>query len=501
MRRAFEHPSLAPVTFQDAGSANGAWVNELPDPDVLLAQTNWAGLDHARGSAIDMPAGLTLFLDESITVRSEAAYTYLELVNHQNSIYSATTPVALYVAAILADERAAASALYGSRGHLLPMRVVLMNWLAGIAHDAGDEVIAISRNYGFDEYPAMTTLRAARPTLYRAVATFLRDSDSAVRYAAVNASIRLLDTPEQCSRRRDELLPAVHGLLRAGDEDGAYRNRALAILDYLGEDTRGLRADESSESDIRTVSYFRDRAQWRGGPPIYRVFRSVIADHFPNISEMPQAALLFGTGIDPAWDDRGFLSDFYNGILHQDTCGPATADGVPLLAAIAVDDRVPARHRFDAVDLLFDIATVSDRHQAECWPQQPPHADPVSEEAARSAVHKHVSELLARWGGECPAVRLVFAGLAVVFPNDRTLAALTPRLRDFADQHAAGTDIGDYVRFVLVLAADDSDATLAAVEELTDAYWRGTARTAPLRGRALHLLRQMLAKVRTSLMS
>ena len=107
-------------------------------------------------------------------------------------------------------------------------------------------------------------------------------------------------------------------------------------------------------------------------------------------------------------------------------------------AAIAVDDRVPARHRFDAIDLLFDIATVSDRHQAECWPQQPPHADPVSEEAARSAVHKHVSELLARWGGECPAVRLALAGLAVVFPNDRTLAALTPRLRGFADQHVVG---------------------------------------------------------------
>ncbi|NUP49763.1 MAG: hypothetical protein HOW97_21000 [Catenulispora sp.] len=87
-----------------------------------------------------------------------------------------------------------------------------------------------------------------------------------------------------------------------------------------------------------------------------------------------------------------------------------------------------------------------------------------------------------------------------MFPTERTLAALTPRLQSFADQYPAASDIGDYVRFVLVLAANDADATLAAVEDLTDAYWRGTARSAPPRGRALHLLQQMLAKVRTCLM-
>ncbi|MGW6746189.1 hypothetical protein ACWGDX_36565 [Streptomyces sp. NPDC055025] len=87
----------------------------------------------------------------------------------------------------------------------------------------------------------------------------------------------------------------------------------------------------------------------------------------------------------------------------------------------------------------------------------------------------------------------------MVFPTTRTLPALTPRLRVFTDQHDRGTDIGDYVRFVLLLAARDDNRTLDAVETFTDAYWRGTARGAPTRARALHLLGQMLTRVGTVL--
>ncbi len=43
-------------------------------------------------------------------------------------------------------------------------------------------------------------------------------------------------------------------------------------------------------------------------------------------------------------------------------------------------------------------------------------------------VQLHTPDLLARWPAECPAVRMAFAGLAVVFPTDRTLPALTARL-------------------------------------------------------------------------
>ncbi|WP_328786588.1 MULTISPECIES: hypothetical protein [unclassified Streptomyces] len=230
------------------------------------------------------------------------------------------------------------------------------------------------------------------------------------------------------------------------------------------------------------------------GPPIRQLFRNVIADRLPN--GMPlQAAMLFDSETDPAWDDRTFLSEFYNEILHQDTCQPSTADGLALLAALAVDDRIPARHRFQAVHLLFSAATVAERHLAETWPATPQHADPDSEARACNAVQLHTPNLLARWQGECPAVRLALAGLAVVFPTDRTLPALTARLNSVMNQHPQGTDIGDYVRFVLVLAAQDDSQTLAVTENLTEAYWTGTARGVPARARALHLLGQMLTKV------
>jgi hypothetical protein len=234
------------------------------------------------------------------------------------------------------------------------------------------------------------------------------------------------------------------------------------------------------------------------GPPIRQLFRDVIADRMPG-RRPPQAMLLFGSEADPYWDDRSFLADFCNEILHQDTCGPATADGLSLIAALAVDERVPARRRFLCVDLLFRAATAADRHLAETWPATPHHADPDSDARARSAVQAHLPQLLARWSAECPAVRLALAGLAVVLPTDRTLPALTPRLRTFVHQHPQGTDVGDYVRFVLVLAAQDEDRILAATEKLTDAYWRGTARGVPTRARALHLLGQMARRLEAGL--
>ncbi|MEV8099431.1 hypothetical protein [Kitasatospora sp. NPDC085879] len=230
------------------------------------------------------------------------------------------------------------------------------------------------------------------------------------------------------------------------------------------------------------------------GPPIRQLFRDVIADRLPG-RRPPQAAMLFDAKIDPSWDDRSFLGDFYNEILHQDTCQPATADGVVLLAALAVDDRVPARQRFQAVHLLVRVATVGERHLAETWPNTSQHADPDSEARARSAVQARTPDLLTRWSAECSAVRLALAGLAVVFPTDRTLPALKPRLQIFTNQHPQGTDVGDYVRFVLVMASQDDDRILTVTEKLTDACWAGTARGVPTRARALHLLGQMLAKV------
>ncbi|MFG2834224.1 hypothetical protein ACGFYE_04410 [Streptomyces zaomyceticus] len=234
------------------------------------------------------------------------------------------------------------------------------------------------------------------------------------------------------------------------------------------------------------------------GPPIRILFRDVVAKRLPG-GRPPRAAMLFDAEADPSWDDRSFFADFSHEILHQDTCQPDTAEGLVLLAVLAGDDRVPARHRFQCVQLLLKAATVAERHLADSWPATPRHAAPDSESRARDAVGALTPDLLSRWSAECPAVRLALAGLAVVFPTDRTLPALTPRLGTFTHQHPRGTDIGDYVRFVLVLAARDEARILTATEQLTDAHWTGTARGAPTRARALHLLAQMLTGIGTGL--
>lgn len=238
-----------------------------------------------------------------------------------------------------------------------------------------------------------------------------------------------------------------------------------------------------------------DRNDLPDEPPIRRVFREVISDRLTD-PRPPQAAMLFQSSVDPFWtDDRFFLADFYSEILHQDTCLPYTADAVPLLAALAIDDRVPPQQRFRVISLLFDIATVTDRHVAEYWPGTTPYADPGNENQAREAVRSCTPDLLARWASERPAVRLALAALAVVFPTARTLPALTPRLECFVGQHPQGTDIGDYVRFILVLAAGNNARTLTAVESLTTAAWAGTPRAAPTSARSAHLLGQMLNRV------
>ncbi|MEU0541972.1 hypothetical protein ABZ319_19090 [Nocardia sp. NPDC005978] len=210
--------------------------------------------------------------------------------------------------------------------------------------------------------------------------------------------------------------------------------------------------------------------------------------------------MLFQSSVDPFWtDDRFFLADFYSEILHQDTCLPDTPDGVALLAALAIDDRVPPQQRFRVISLLFGIATLADRHVAEYWPGTTPYADPENENRAREAVRRCTPDLLARWASERPAVRLALAALAVVFPTARTLPALTPRLEGFTEQHPPGTDIGDYVRFILVLAAGNDTRTRTAVASLTTTAWEGTPREAPASARSAHLIGQMLNRVGSGL--
>ncbi|WP_405566700.1 hypothetical protein OG317_00370 [Streptomyces sp. NBC_01167] len=232
------------------------------------------------------------------------------------------------------------------------------------------------------------------------------------------------------------------------------------------------------------------------GPRIREIFRTVVTGRFADRPAPAHAELLFA---DAHFDSDGeFLGDFYNEILHQDTCNEHTHKGVPLLAVLAADDRVPPLERMSLVSLLFSIATVTDRHEAECWPQTHPHANPAGEERSRASVEAVLPQLLARWETEYVTVRLALAGIAAAFPSTGASQDLLPSLRTLAGQNPGWALPGDYVRLAGTITVGKRVNILTAVEALTSQHWSPTARSAPLTGRALHLLDQMLSQLRAT---
>ncbi|MEH0821496.1 MULTISPECIES: hypothetical protein [unclassified Micromonospora] len=162
-----------------------AKIGPLPDPQTLLLGTDWASLWHAYGPAEDTPSTLAKLMDDEPAVRADALEHLFNTVYHQNSIYPATVPTTLYLAAILSEPRAATTLIDERiRSRIVPprpLRVLLLDRLGGIAYDVDDAVVAQLERFGFslDGYPAMAELRAQRPVILQAVSAFLHDPDPA----------------------------------------------------------------------------------------------------------------------------------------------------------------------------------------------------------------------------------------------------------------------------------------------------------------------------------
>ncbi|WP_338494787.1 hypothetical protein [Streptomyces sp. SJL17-4] len=90
-----------------------------------------------------------------VRVRSEALSRLSHLVHHQNTLYTATAPAALYVAGILGDARTLEAVEKRPHSFPGPMRAELLGWLDSVADAADDEAAASSRHLGFppEEYP------------------------------------------------------------------------------------------------------------------------------------------------------------------------------------------------------------------------------------------------------------------------------------------------------------------------------------------------------------
>lgn len=170
--------------------------NQMPNPQEILRDTPWAELEHALGPAGDTPAALGDLLASDPDAVAKSLRHLEQTVHHQNSIYSATVPSALFVAAILADPRVERSGVYRRGDPRRPLRAVLLDWLGEMADDVSDAAVEASRQPGFspmDERPEVLELRSLRPALHAVVAPFVNDPEPSVRTAALTAAARLLD--------------------------------------------------------------------------------------------------------------------------------------------------------------------------------------------------------------------------------------------------------------------------------------------------------------------
>ncbi|MCX5077724.1 hypothetical protein OG321_35195 [Streptomyces sp. NBC_00424] len=237
---------------------------DLPDPGAVLARNAWDSLEHAYGTAEGTPKMLAELLDDDQRVRSKALDHLHHAVHHQNTLYSATVPAALYVAAIVASPRTAVPVDKKPHDFPGPLRMELLGWLGSVAREADDETEAISRQHGFapEDYPPILHVRQIRPLLFLAVSACIDDPDLHVREAAIAACIPLLDDSRLCQHRPTlvTLLKEVLGVSALWQ----YRERAIDTLAAWGEDSTGL---EGQREAFAVCDAHDDATPWPAGEP------------------------------------------------------------------------------------------------------------------------------------------------------------------------------------------------------------------------------------------
>ncbi|WP_194280584.1 hypothetical protein [Streptomyces fagopyri] len=232
---------------------------DLPDPHWTLTQTDWAGLNHAYGPATDAPKMLGALLDIDQTVRTKALAYVHGILHHQNTIYEATVPTALYLAAILTDPRTTLPVDKTHRDAPGCMRAELLAWIGSVADEVTNEIDAASRLHGFplDSYPPAAAIRQTRPQLLAAVFAYVHDADRHVSEAAIAACIPLLDDAELLPHRAT-LVPLLREVLGTSKR-WQHRERAIDALDAWGEDSSGLEGQRNPflfcDSDLTADSF------------------------------------------------------------------------------------------------------------------------------------------------------------------------------------------------------------------------------------------------------
>jgi hypothetical protein len=228
----------------------------------ILEGTDWSSLEHAYGSADQLPSLLPGLLSEDAAVAGRVLGV-LDAVLHQGTIYTCTTPTVLFVASILSDPRVEISCEsplpWDERRR--PLRAALLEWLGTFAESCTYD----DENQAETNAPTRVS-QAIRPDLYQAIAPFVWADDPAVRSEARRAATYLLRAPELCDSRATL---AEKMLLVAAQTEPMDRVRLAWILDSWGIGPHALMSDpdpavracaaaaETLDSDLNALAEIR----------------------------------------------------------------------------------------------------------------------------------------------------------------------------------------------------------------------------------------------------
>ncbi|MBC6460789.1 hypothetical protein [Actinomadura sp. HBU206391] len=261
-------------------------IEELPDPRVLLAETDWntLGADWAE-RVEDYPVGPVSFTPMALaafTCGDRGAVTrglnhLSDALLHQGSLYGETGTAALYIAALLADPGSQEALVPAWEAGRRPLRAKLLDWLAAVADTVSDAMEEQREEWGLSwaSSPRFREVCALRPALFQGVSACLADSDPVVREAAIAAAVPLLDAPELVHHRA-ELIPVLRSELAASSEQG-YRLVAIVGLQAWGEDTTTLAAH------AELIEYEHREKEWEEK----RSAQGRAALHGPRVDDEP----------------------------------------------------------------------------------------------------------------------------------------------------------------------------------------------------------------------
>lgn len=322
-----------------------------------------------------------------------------------------------------------------------------------------------------------------------------------------------------CEQAAVEALGRAHGGFWNG---GSLADRETMLSEPSGFDRRGLahELDQEHAHRIRRdlISGFpppreepapaaplRCSTVARPLPPVLECVRQVAREQKAQQGDLPDGTAWWLTEeADGFSGDREVIFELADSVMHQGTCSPHTAAGIPLLAGLAAHEDMRPAHRAVLTTFLFEAATAGQRLAASGADRRVALGlsleEAADERAARHAVEAAAPYLLDRWDSEEEAVQFALAALAAATRH----GASGTRIRHLAERWTTGPRT-DALRLAAALAETDSAEVTTVLRGIVES---GVVRPhkvpsplAPLRGAALGLLTPLVERQMSSLLT